>query len=104
MQVHIDHLLCHSAYHPEHLDLLDQVLAWLTRHRIKMNPNECVFGSPQVTYLGFELTPEGIKLRKDEYEGPKQCHPPSLKSYSSGWDCATSSELTFGTLLRLRHP
>ena len=59
-QVYIDDLLCHSANRPEQLVLLDQVLARLTHHGINMNLNKCVFGSPQVTYLGFELTPEGI--------------------------------------------
>ena len=59
-QVYIDDLLCHSADRPEQLVLLDQVLARLTHHGINMNLNKCVCGSPQVTYLGFELTPEGI--------------------------------------------
>ena len=65
--IHITQVyICHSADHPEHLDLLDQVLARLTRHCIMMNLSKCVFGSPQVTSLGFELTPEGIKPRRNK--------------------------------------
>ena len=59
-KVDIDDLLCHSADHLEHFGLLDQVLARLSRHGIKINLKKFVFGSPQLTYLGFELTPEGI--------------------------------------------
>ena len=65
-QVYIDDLLCHSTVHPEHLDLLDQVLVRLSWHGIKMNLNKCVFGGPQVTYLGFKLTPEGIRPGKEK--------------------------------------
>ena len=84
-QVYIDDLLCHSAEHPEHLDLLDQVLARLSRHGIKMNLNKCVFGSPQVTYLGFELTPEGIRPGKDKLACVAKTLPPTSTREVRQW-------------------
>ena len=51
--VYIDNLLLHSAKHPEHLKLLDQVMNCQVQHEIKMNLQKCTFGSPKVSYLGF---------------------------------------------------
>jgi hypothetical protein len=64
--VYIDDLLLHSGRHPEHLKLLDDVLFRLVHNGIKMNLKKCIFGSPEVTHLGFQLTPEGIKPGKDK--------------------------------------
>ncbi len=74
--VYIDDLLLHSNHHPEHLKLLDTVLHRLTQHGIKMNLQKCVFGSPEVTYLGFQLTPEGIKPGKDKLKAVANQTPP----------------------------
>jgi hypothetical protein len=74
--VYIDDLLLHSSQHPDHLKLLDQVLARLSRHGIKMNLQKCVFGSPEVTYLGFQLTPEGIRPGKDKLKAVAEAQPP----------------------------
>ena len=75
--VYIDDLLLHSAKHPEHLKLLDQVLGRLVQHGIKMNLKKCTFGSPEVTYLGFQLTPEGIKPGKDKLKAVAEFAPPA---------------------------
>ena len=59
--VYIHDLLLHSVNHHSHLGLLDQVLRLLVQNGIKMNVEKCVFGSKKVSYLGFQLTEEGIK-------------------------------------------
>ena len=53
--VYIDDLLVHSATHEEHLATLDKVLKRLVQHNIKLNLQKCVFGSKEVSYLGFRL-------------------------------------------------
>ena len=41
-----------------------------------MNLQKCVFGSPEVTYLGFQLTPEGIRPGKDKLKAVAEAQPP----------------------------
>jgi len=62
--VYTDDLLVHSATHKEHLATLGQVLRRLVQHKIKINLQKCIFGSEEVSYLGFRLTEEGIKPGK----------------------------------------
>jgi len=75
--VYIDDLLVHSASHPEHLVALNQVLERLVQHNIKINLQKCVFGSKEVSYLGFRLTEEGIKPGTDKLKAVKNAPPPS---------------------------
>ncbi|MFM7188328.1 MAG: RNase H-like domain-containing protein, partial [Armatimonadota bacterium] len=75
--VYIDDLLLHSATHIEHLALVDQVLQRLITHGIKLNLAKCVFGSPEVAYLGFHLTPNGITPGKDKLKAVREALPPS---------------------------
>ncbi len=51
--VYINDLLVHSASHDEHLATLGEVLQRLVNHNIKINLQKCVFGSKEVSYLGF---------------------------------------------------
>jgi Reverse transcriptase (RNA-dependent DNA polymerase) len=62
--VYIDDLLVHTDTHEKHLQVLDQVLARLHKKHLKINLEKCVFGNKEVAYLGFTLTPEGIKQAK----------------------------------------
>ena len=75
--VYIDDLLLHSDTHEQHLQLLDQLLERLEAHNIKMNLEKCVFGSKEVAYLGFLLTPEGIKPGSDKLKAVAKAQPPS---------------------------
>ncbi len=59
--VYIDDLLVHSGAHEEHLITLNQVLERLVQHNIKINLQKCIFGSKEVSYLGFGLTEVAIK-------------------------------------------
>ena len=51
--VYIDDLLVHSAMHQAHIKLLDELLARLGTHNVKINLQKCIFGSRNVAYLGF---------------------------------------------------
>jgi Reverse transcriptase (RNA-dependent DNA polymerase) len=75
--VYIDDLLVHSATHEEHLATLGQVLKRLVQHKIKINLQKCVFGSKEVSYLGFRLTEEGIKPGTDKLKAVKNAPPSS---------------------------
>jgi hypothetical protein len=74
--VYIDNLLVHSASHDEHLATLSKVLQRLVTHNIKINLQKCVFGSKEVSYLGFRLTKEGIKPGIDKLKAVKNKNAP----------------------------
>ncbi len=75
--VYIDDLLVHSASHEEHIVTLSKVLQHLVTHNIKINLQKCVFGSKEVSYLGFRLTEEGIIPGTDKLKAVKNAPPPS---------------------------
>jgi hypothetical protein len=62
--VYIDDLLVHTTTHEQHLKVLEQVLERLHSHNLKINLDKCFFGNKEVSYLGFILTPAGIKPGK----------------------------------------
>ena len=74
--VYIDDLIIHTQSHEEHLKVLLKVFMRLFKHNLKINLKKCVFGSPEVSYLGFRLTPEGIKPGIDKLKAVGQCKPP----------------------------
>ncbi len=64
--VYIVDLLVHSQNHKDHLKVLEQVLDRIHTHNLKINLDKCFFGNKEVSYLGFMLTPEGIKPGKNK--------------------------------------
>ncbi len=75
--VYIDDLLVHTQTHEDHLKILDQVLQWLHSNNLKINLDKCFFGNQEVSYLGFTLTPEGIKPGKNKLKAIKDAKPPT---------------------------
>jgi RNase H-like domain found in reverse transcriptase len=61
----------------KHLEVLDQVLSGLHKNHLKINLEKCVFGNKEVSYLGFTLTPEGIKPGKNKLKAIKDARPPT---------------------------
>jgi transposase InsO family protein len=75
--VYIDDLLLHSKSHVEHREQLQEVFRRLRAHGLKANLKKCVFGSLEVNYLGFRLTPEGILPGPDKLKVVREAKPPS---------------------------
>jgi len=74
--VYIDDLLLHSPTHEDHLKVLDQVLARLVQHNIKLNIAKCEFGSRNVAYLGFRLNEDGVRPGVDKLKAVARTSPP----------------------------
>jgi hypothetical protein len=49
----------------------------VVQHNIKINLQKCVFGNKEVSYLGFQLTEEGIKPGTDKLKAVKNAPLPS---------------------------
>jgi hypothetical protein len=75
--VYIDDLLVHTQNHDDHLKVLDKVLERLHTNNLKINLDKCFFGNKEVSYLGFTLTPSGIKPGKNKLKAIKDAKPPT---------------------------
>ena len=75
--IYIDDLLIHTDNHDLHLETLEKVFVRLRQHNLKVNLKKCVFGDQNVAYLGFRLTPQGIKPGSDKLKAVKDCPPPT---------------------------
>ncbi len=75
--VYIDDILVHTKNHEEHLKVLEQVLQRLHSHDLNINLDKCFFGNKEVSYVGFTLTPEGIKPGKNKLKAIKDAKPPT---------------------------
>jgi Reverse transcriptase (RNA-dependent DNA polymerase)/RNase H-like domain found in reverse transcriptase len=74
--IYIDDVLIHTDTHEKHLEALEQVLMRLPQHHLKINLDKCLFGNQQVSYLGFTLTPEGIKPGEAKLKTIRNAAPP----------------------------
>ena len=74
---YIDDLLIHTKNHEDHLERLDQLFTRLKQHNLKINIQKSHFGCKEVSYLGFRLTPNGIKPGVDKLKAVKEALPPS---------------------------
>jgi hypothetical protein len=77
MIIYIDDFLVHSDTHEKHLEVLKQVLNWLKQNHLKINLEKCIFRNKEVSYLGFTLTPEGIKPGKNKLKTIQQAKAPN---------------------------
>jgi Reverse transcriptase (RNA-dependent DNA polymerase) len=75
--VYIDDLPVHMQTHEDHLKVLEQGLDRLHTNNLKINLDKCFFGNKEVSYLGFMLTPEGIKPGKNNLKAIKDAKPPT---------------------------
>jgi hypothetical protein len=66
--VYIDDLLVHTASHQLHREILQQLFPRLRKTGLKVILAKCKFGSTEVAYLGFRLTPNGIQPGKDKLQ------------------------------------
>lgn len=75
--VYIDDVIGHSKTHEEHRRTLALIFSRLRANNLKVNLLKCEFGSQSVSYLGFRLTPEGIKPGLDKLRAVGQTPPPT---------------------------
>lgn len=98
VHVYIDDTIIHSASHEEHLRKLNEVLGRLAKHNLKVKTAKCAFGASETTYLGFQLTKEGIIHGADLLRAVKEATPSFYQTCAS----VTSLEGTFNILLSLQ--
>jgi hypothetical protein len=74
---YLDDILVFREEHEQHLwTLFDQ----LQRYGILINPAKCVFGAPEVTFLGYKVSTEGSQPLEERVTHFHDCHPPETTS------------------------
>ena len=71
-----DDLLVHTKSITDHLDQLRKVFGRLRAQGFKLNAKKCYFMQPEVPYLGFTLTRDGVLPGKDKCSAILNCKPP----------------------------
>ena len=61
VNVYIDDVIVFSASLEDHLNHLQQVISKLREAGLKLKPSKCHFARAEVEYLGFLVTPRGLK-------------------------------------------
>ena len=58
--IFLDDVLIFSRTFEEHISRLEAVFERLEKHGLKLKPSKCEFLSTRVTYLGYDISAEGI--------------------------------------------
>jgi Reverse transcriptase (RNA-dependent DNA polymerase) len=66
--VYLDDILIFSKSMEEHLQLIDSVLPTLISKKLRGKRTKCEFMSKQITYLGLEISRDGICYKRDLFE------------------------------------
>jgi hypothetical protein len=74
--VYIDALLVRSRNHAERQQQLEKLFCKLRNTGLKANISKCEFGSNNVSYLGYRLTPLGILPEADKLKAVRNSEPP----------------------------
>ncbi len=68
IEIYIDDIACFSNSWEDHLQLLDKVLTILQKHNFTINPRKCEWAVQETDFLGYWLTPTGIKPWKKKID------------------------------------
>ena len=74
--IYIDDVIIHTQDHDKHLEILEATLQRMVQHGLKINLDKCFFGTKEVAYLGFTLTPQGILPGRDKLKALKDFPEP----------------------------
>ena len=83
--VYIDDILITGKSQQEHLHNLDQVLQILESAGMRLRKDKCMFAMPEVEYLGYKITKEGLKPSENKVKAitkaPEPKNLPELRSF-----------------------
>jgi len=82
----IDDLIIFYRSAEEHALRLENVLQRLDEANLQLHPEKCVFAEPQVQYLGFVLSENGVSASPDKVKAVKEYPTPrTLKTLGHFW-------------------
>jgi len=66
VQAYVDDMVVTSRDRRRHTTDLEELFATISKYRLKLNPEKCVFGVEAGKFLGFMLTERGIEANPDK--------------------------------------
>ena len=75
--VYLDDIIVFSETFDEHLERLDRVLTRLREHGLKLKPSKCCFLRARVTYVGHQLSANGVSPDPDKIAAVEEWKVPS---------------------------
>ena len=78
--IYLDNVIVFSQTEEEHLHRLRVVFAHFLEHRLKFKPSKCLFLQDEITFLGHEISAEGMKLGTANLKAIVEMAPP--KTYT----------------------
>ncbi|GKD76474.1 reverse transcriptase domain-containing protein, partial [Tanacetum coccineum] len=76
MEVYVDDLVIKSHTEAKMLRDIDETFCTLRKINMKLNPKKCTFGAVEGMFLGYTITPEGIKSCPNKTEAVLQLPSP----------------------------
>lgn len=81
---YIDDVMVHAKGDEDQLRILEDVFMRMRQFDLKINPNKSEFGKKDCSYLGFEISKNGIRPSKDKTAAIKKAkYPTTLKEVRS---------------------
>jgi hypothetical protein len=71
-RIYIDDIVVFSVTPDEHARRLENVLQRFERANLQLHKGKCVFAQPQVQYVGFVLSQEGITSSPEKVKAVRQ--------------------------------
>ncbi|GKA78973.1 reverse transcriptase domain-containing protein [Tanacetum coccineum] len=78
IEVYVDNLVIKSYTEAEMLSDIDETFRTLRRINMKLNPKKCTFGAVEGMFLGYMISPKGIKACPDKTEVVLQLSSPLI--------------------------
>ena len=75
--VFLDGVLIYSTMMEKHFELLEKVLAYLCKHVFSHKLKKCSFLQKTATFLGFDITPEGLHINNANVQSLKKWPKPT---------------------------
>ena len=83
--VYMDDVIIFSQTPEEHIDHLKELFQTLSKHRILVNMEKCIFAKDSVTFLGHKVSSKGISIPKDKVDAilnyPKPVNVKDLEKF-----------------------
>ena len=75
--VYLDDVIMYSKTEEDHLRRLQAVFEWFHEHGLKLKPSKCSFLRKQITFLGHEISAEGMIPGNLNLKGIAEMAPPA---------------------------
>lgn len=75
--VYLDDIIVYSNTFDEHIERLDRVFTRLREHGLKLKPEKCHFLRRKVTYVGHQISSDGVSTDPDKARAVSEWKPPT---------------------------